>query len=350
MDLFELPVSAIKVNTKNALTIDFDVPETLKNTFQFTAGQHLALDFKLERNNYRRTYSICSSPTENKLTISVKRQKNGIVSNFINNAFYKGLTVKVSAPFGGFFDKKQVENTQNVQLWAGGSGITPLFSILKYLIATDKKSVIHLIYANKNAKSVMFQNDLADLERAFPQRLKVTHVLSELESDKKNIFERLFSTSKTQPKSGNYITADFIKNNVLPKAVHYICGPEPMMKICENGLFELGIDKKNVHLAYFSNGMNAFKNAENAHLQVSINGKKQGVPLNNKNLLDAMLDAKLTPPYACQSGTCGSCKAQLISGEVTMARDFALNEADRAANRILCCQAWAKTENVEIQF
>jgi ferredoxin len=79
-------------------------------------------------------------------------------------------------------------------------------------------------------------------------------------------------------------------------------------------------------------------------------GKKQSVQLNNKNLLDAMLDAKLNPPYACQSGTCGSCKAQLISGEVTMARDFALNEADRAANRILCCQAWAKTENVEIQF
>jgi ring-1,2-phenylacetyl-CoA epoxidase subunit PaaE len=350
MDFFELPVSAVKLNTKNALTVDFDVPQTLKQTFQFTAGQHLALDFKLERNNYRRTYSICSSPTENKLTISVKRQKNGIVSNFINNAFYEGLTVKVSAPFGDFFDKKQVDKAQNVQLWAGGSGITPLFSILKYLITKDKNTVIHLIYANQNAKSIMFHDDLADLERAFPQQLKVTHVLSERDSDKKNIFKRLFSPSKTSPKSGNYITADFIKNNILPDAVHYICGPEPMMQVCENGLIDLGFDKKNLHLEYFSNGMNMFKNAENAHLQVALNGKKQDILLNNKNLLEAMLDAKLNPPYACQLGTCGSCKAQLISGEVTMARDFALNEADRAANRILCCQSWAKTENVEIQF
>jgi ring-1,2-phenylacetyl-CoA epoxidase subunit PaaE len=350
MDFFELPVSAIKGNIKNALTVDFDVPESLKQIFQFTAGQHLALDFKLERNSYRRTYSICSSPTENKLTISVKRQKNGIVSNFINNAFYEGLTVKVSAPFGGFFDKKQVENAQNVQLWAGGSGITPLFSILKYLIAKDKNTVIHLIYANKNAKSIIFYDDLADFERAFPQRLKVTHVLSELESDKKNIFKRLFSPSKTFPKSGNYITADFIKNNILPNAVHYICGPEPMMQVCENGLLDLGIDKKNVHLEYFSSGINAFQSPENAYLHVTMNGRKKGLLLNNKNLLDAMLEAKLNPPYACQSGTCGSCKAQLISGEVTMARDFALSEADRAANRILCCQAWAKTENVEIQF
>jgi ring-1,2-phenylacetyl-CoA epoxidase subunit PaaE len=350
MDFFELPISAVKLNTKNALTVDFDVPESLKNTFQFTAGQHLALDLKLERNNYRRTYSICSSPTENKLTISVKRQKNGIVSNFINNAFYEGLMVKVSAPFGGFFDKKQVETTQNVQLWAGGSGITPLFSILKYLIAKDKNTVIHLIYANQNAKSILFHDDLADFERAFPQRLKVTHVLSESNSDKKNIFERLFSPSKTSPKSGNYITADFIKNNILPNAVHYICGPEPMMQVCENGLIELGVDKRNVHLEYFSNGMNVFKSPENAYLQVTMNGRKESLLLNNKNLLDAMLDAKLNPPYACQSGTCGSCKAQLIRGEVTMARDFALNEADKAANRILCCQAWAKTENVEIQF
>jgi ring-1,2-phenylacetyl-CoA epoxidase subunit PaaE len=350
MDFYELPVSAVKSNTKNALTIDFDIPETLKNTFQFTAGQHIALDFKLERNNYRRTYSICSSPTENKLTISVKRQHNGIVSNYINNAFYKGLDVRVSAPFGGFFTEKQVENTQNIMLWAGGSGITPLFSILKYLVTTDKTTVIHLIYANQNAQSVMFQNDLADLERVFPQRLKVTHVLSELDLDRKNLLERLFSMSKTQPQSGNFITADFIRNIALPNAVHYICGPEPMMRVCENGLIDLGFDKKNVHLEYFSNGMNMFKNAENAHLQVSMNGKKQGVPLSNKNLLDAMLDAKLNPPYACQSGTCGSCKAQLISGEVTMARDFALNEADRQANRILCCQAWAKTENVEIEF
>ncbi len=350
MDFFELPVLAVKSNTKNALTIDFDIPETLKNIFQFTAGQHIALDFKLERNNYRRSYSICASPTENRLTISVKRQHNGIVSNYINNAFHKGLDVRVSAPFGGFFDGKQVENTQNIMLWAGGSGITPLFSILKYLVTTDKNSVIHLIYANKNAKSVMFYDELTHLERAFPQRVKVTHVLSDAQSEGNNLFKFLFKQPKIEGASVGYVDADFIKTKAISKAVHYICGPEPIMQACEKGLREMGIDKENVHLEYFSNGMNTFKSVENARLQVHLNGQKHELDLNKKNLLDALLDAKLNPPYACQSGTCGSCKAKLLSGEVTMARDFALNEADRAENRILCCQSWAKTENVVIQF
>jgi ring-1,2-phenylacetyl-CoA epoxidase subunit PaaE len=350
MDFFELPVSAVKLNTKNALTIHFDIPETLKNTFQFTAGQHVALDFKLERNRYRRTYSICSSPTENKWAISVKRQHNGIVSNYINNAFYEGLRVKMSVPFGGFFDDKQIENKQNIMLWAGGSGITPLFSILKYLLKKHKNSVIYLIYANKNAKSIMFYEDLANLEKIFPYRFKVAHLLSDEQSGHRNILDFVFKRPKIEVKSVGFFNADFIKKNLMPNAVHYICGPEPMMQVCENGLFGLGVDKKNVHLEYFSSGFNAQNSPENARLQVTLNGKKQDLLLHKKNLLDAMLEARLSPPYACQSGTCGSCKAQLLSGNVSMARDFALNEADRQANLILCCQAWAKTENVEIQF
>jgi ring-1,2-phenylacetyl-CoA epoxidase subunit PaaE len=350
MNFYELPISAVKSNTKNALTIDFDIPETLKNTFQFTAGQHIALDFKLERNNYRRTYSICSSPTENKLTISVKRQHNGTVSNYINNAFYKGLKVRVSAPFGDFFTEKQVKNTKNIMLWAGGSGITPLFSIFKYMLGKHENSVIHLIYANKNAKTAMFYEELANLERIFPQRIKVTHILSDPQSDRKNIFNWFSKQPKIEQFSVGYVDADFIKNKAIPNAVHYICGPEPMMQACEKGLLAVGVDKKNVHLEYFSNGMNTLKSVENARLQVHLNGQKHEVDLNKKNLLDALLDAKLNPPYACQSGTCGSCKAKLLSGEVTMARDFALNEADRTANRILCCQAWAITESVVIQF
>jgi ring-1,2-phenylacetyl-CoA epoxidase subunit PaaE len=350
MNFFELKVGAIKLNTKHALTIDFEVPESLKHNFQFTPGQHIALDFKLERNRYRRTYSICSSPSENKLSICVKRQHNGIVSNYINSAFYKGLDVRVSAPFGGFFKGNQIENTQNIMLWAGGSGITPLFSILKYLIAKDKNSVIHLIYANKNAKSVMFYDELVDLECSFPQRVKVTHMLSDAQSEGNNIFKFLFKQPKIEGASVGFVNADFIKTKAIPTAIHYICGPEPMMQACEKGLLALGVDKKEVHLEYFSNAMNTFKSIENAQLKIGLGGKKYDLDLNGKNLLDAMLDAKLNPPYACQSGTCGSCKAQLISGEVSMARDFALNEADRAANRILCCQSWAKTENVVIQF
>ena len=122
------------------------------------------------------------------------------------------------------------------------------------------------------------------------------------------------------------------------------------MTVCEKALNDLGVDKNDIKVEHFAGTASVNDSNKNAKLTVVLNGNEKELDVQNHNLLEAMLQNKLEPPYACKSGTCGTCKAILVSGEVIMARDFALNEADKAANKILCCQSWAKSDKVKIAF
>ncbi len=147
-----------------------------------------------------------------------------------------------------------------------------------------------------------------------------------------------------------YITNEFVSKNTegYPDAVHYICGPEKMREICENALKQKG---QTIYTERFVGSSSSIANSnKNAVLKVNFGKKEHDIKLAENSLLDGMLAAKPNPPHACKMGTCGSCKATLVSGEVIVARDFALNEADRAANKILCCQSWAKTAEIVIKF
>jgi ring-1,2-phenylacetyl-CoA epoxidase subunit PaaE len=147
-----------------------------------------------------------------------------------------------------------------------------------------------------------------------------------------------------------YIDGDLIKKiaSTNINAVHYICGPEKMMETCETTLKKL--NTKSIYVERFG-AANSMENAKaDAKLKVNLNSKNHELLTAKNILLDTMLEAKLNPPYACKSGTCGSFKAKLISGEVIMSRDFALNEADKEAGKILCCQARAMTDEIEIIF
>jgi ring-1,2-phenylacetyl-CoA epoxidase subunit PaaE len=352
MHFHELEISNVQANTKNAVLVEFEIPTALKERYKFKAGQHIVFDFKIERNNYRRTYSICTAPQEGKLCISVKRQHKGIISNFINDAFFKGLTVKVSEPFGNFYVEEQIAYTSTIVLWAGGSGITPMMSIAKHILSSFSNKNVLLIYANNNDKSIMFEHEIEDLNREFAERFSDIQILSNNDEEEK-LYLNIFSFGKVKKKwlgLTGYITNDFIKNIVseYPKTVHYICGPEKMMELCETTLKGENINA--VYVEKFS-GTTSIKNSnKDAMLKVNLHNKIYEINVGENNLLESMLSIKLNPPYACKMGTCGSCKATLISGDVVMARDFALNEADREAGKILCCQTWAKSDEIEIAF
>lgn len=349
MKFNNLRIANIKSQTKDALEVTFEIPDLLKKDYEFEAGQHVALDFYLERNKYRRTYSICSSPNENKLSICVKRQYLGIISNYINDGFFTGLKVDVSLPFGDFFDEGQVKHGQSVFLWSGGSGITPMLSIAKYLLANRKDVNIHLVYANKDEKSVIFKETIASMVKNYDKNFKVHHILSNPE--KPLFFNKLWNKKQqNMAHTSGFIDVAFIKNLVCENATHYICGPKGMMNVCEQALNELGVHKNDVKVEHFAGTSSVNDSNKNAKLTVVLNGKEKKIDVQGNNLLEAMLQNKIEPPYACKSGTCGTCKAILVSGEVIMARDFALNEADKAANKILCCQSWAKTDSVKISF
>jgi ring-1,2-phenylacetyl-CoA epoxidase subunit PaaE len=348
----ELEITSVTPNTKNAVLVEFAVPENLKDIFKFQAGQHIVFNFNLERNNYRRTYSICSAPQENKLCISVKRQKKGIISNYINDAFFKGFKVNVSQPFGHFYSDAQIISTFSVVLWAGGSGITPMLSIAKHILSRFPNKKVHLIYANNDEQSIMFENEIEHLKGRYSPLFSVQHILSN-PTKSNNFFSKLFSFDKPKKQLSvlrGYVNEALIESvtNQFPDAVHYICGPEKMMEICETALSDK--NTQSIHLERFT-GSTFIKNShKNAVLKVRLSKEEHQIRLSENTLLDAMLAAKLNPPYACKSGTCGSCKAKLLHGEVITARDFALNEADREAHKILCCQSWAKSSDIEIQF
>lgn len=348
----ELEITHVIPNTKNAVLVEFSVPENLKDKFNFQAGQHLILNFKLERNTYSRTYSICSSPHENKLCISVKRQPKGIISNYINDAFFKGFIVRLSEPFGNFYTDAQIKQSSTIVLWAGGSGITPMISIAKHILSTFLNKNIALIYANTNQKNIMFNSEINDLKNQYSKSFSVTNILSNPNLNT-NYFSKLIgfnTTKKERTEPTGFINNDFVKTitNQYPNATHYICGPIKMMEVCE-----LALRYENVEGVYTEKfvGSSTINNSnKRAVLKVNLNKKVHEIKLEENNLLDAMLAQKLNPPYACKTGTCGTCKAKLISGEVIMMRDFALNEADREASKILCCQTWAKSDVVEIEF
>jgi ring-1,2-phenylacetyl-CoA epoxidase subunit PaaE len=352
MTFHELEISNVQANTKNAVFVELAIPTALKEQYKFKAGQHIVFDFKLERNNYRRTYSICTAPQEDKLCISVKRQHKGIISNYINDAFFKGLTVKVSEPFGSFYADEQIADASTIVLWAGGSGITPMMSIAKHILCSFSNKNVLLIYANNNDKSIMFENEIEDLNVRYAERFSDIQILSNNDEEEK-LFSNIFYFGKVKKKwlgLTGYITNDFIKNIVseYPNVVHYICGPEKMMELCE-----ITLKGENINAVYVErfSGTTSIKNSnKDALLKVNLHKKNYEIKVGENNLLEAMLAIKLNPPYACKMGTCGSCKAILISGDVVMARDFALNDADREAGKILCCQTWAKSDKIEIEF
>jgi ring-1,2-phenylacetyl-CoA epoxidase subunit PaaE len=348
----QLEVAKVLANTEHAVTVEFKIPQHLTEKFQFKAGQHIVFDFKIERNKYRRTYSICSSPYENKLCISVKRQKQGIISNYINDAFFKGFSVNVSEPFGNFYADEQIINSSTIVLWAGGSGITPMLSIAKHIVNSFPHKKVVLVYANKNENSIMFKNEINDLKNKYNKTFSVNHILSNTNVET-NYFSKLFnfnSVNKEWNGLTGHITEEFVSTiaTQYTNATHYICGPEKMMEVCELALLSNNV--QSVYTEKFVGTSTINNSNKEAILKVNLFKKEYEISVFENNLLDAMLSKKLNPPYACKTGTCGSCKAKLLSGEVIMARDFALNESDRAEGKILCCQTWAKSNEIKIQF
>ena len=349
MKFNNLRISNVVSQIKDAVEVTFEVPDTLKEDYRFEPGQHLSFDFNLERNKYRRTYSIYTAPYENRMAICVKRQHLGIISNYINDAFFKGLKVDVSLPFGTFYNDEQIKTRQTVFLWAGGSGVTPMLSIAKHLLANRTDVNIQFVYANKDQQSIIFEGDIKILESQFPQNLKVHHILSNPRET--TFFEEIFD-KKIEPitHTTGFVNDKFISSIFRQNAIHYICGPKGMMDVVQKVLNDVGTDKDDIKVEHFAGTASVNDSNKNAKLTVVLNGKESELEVKSYNLLEAMLQQKMEPPYACKSGTCGTCKATLISGEVIMARDFALNEADKANNKILCCQAWAKSDSVKISF
>lgn len=354
-----LKVKEVKIETADAVSVSFEVPDELKDSFQHIPGQYTTLKLQVNGDNVNRSYSFCSSPFMNELpTIAIKRVPGGIGSNFINDNLLPGIEVEVMEPMGNFHSPLDSGNEKHYLLFGGGSGITPLMSILKSVLVKEPKSKITLFYGNRNENSIIFKEHLEKLMAQYADRLKIVYV-----------FDAPVNTG--HPYTG-FILQDMAmrllrENTELQyhNAEFFICGPSPMMKEVENALGLLGIPKEKVHVEYFTARAEEDKQAAGvgttsaseepftgtASVKIIYDGNEYELHVKEKEtVLEAALDAGYDPPYSCMVAACCTCRAKLLEGKVEMDDRESLTDAEIAKGYVLTCQSHPKSNRIVLNF
>ncbi len=376
MQFHDLKVKRIIRETADAVSLVFDVPKHLQETFQFIQGQYLTLRFELNGEKVRRAYSMSSSPVENEIKITVKRIVNGLVSSHISKNLRAGDTVAVMSPKGRFYTQIDAENKKSYYLFGGGSGITPLMSILKTVLAKEPLSKVFLLYGNRDEMSIIFRKELSDLQKKYKDRLFVEHILSDpIVVEKKTMFgfnkKQIISWKGKVGVPNAQNTLRFL-NRHRPhhkKQEYFVCGPTPMMDAVEQVLLNKDIDKKIIHLERFSAApAPTKKNNENGKpeslIEIDLNGVRADavlvahlgdetiettIPL-GKSILDTLIDLGHEPPFSCKTGACATCLGKCTSGNVKMNECLTLEDDEIEEGLILTCQSRPLTDRIEITY
>lgn len=349
----KLKVLEVKKETNDSVSVSFDVPYELYETFNFKAGQYVTLKFVINGEEARRSYSLCSSPVlEEPLKVGVKRVKKGLVSNYINDNLKSGDIVEVMVPDGRFFADVQKENYKTYYLFAAGSGITPILSILRTVLLTEEKSYVNMIYGNRNQETIMFKEGLEALKKEFPERFALVYTLSKPKSSFWS------SKDKMDHRKGRVdkISIEWFINEFPPyaqNAEYFICGPGTMIENTQKVLQSMDVPDTRIFIESFGGGTSeeTTEVIDNANLTASLDGEEINIHIpKGKTILRAMLDNNYDPPYSCEGGVCSSCMCKLNKGEVFMKKNLALSDADVKEGYILSCQSVPLTEEVAIVF
>ncbi len=347
---YSLKVSNLIHETQDCVSITFDVPETLQEKFTYLPGQYLTLKLKVNGEELRRSYSICSSSYLNEnLTVAIKRVKNGKGSTFLNTQVKIGDSLEVMTPMGNFHTPLSASNSKNYILFAGGSGITPMMSILKSVLKIEPLSKLTLFYGNENEAAVIFKNQLDALSLAEQERFKVIHVLNQAPSGWLPDFTGIMDVAKNK-----FLLTNFIDINADNE--YFICGPSGMMDSAVKALTELSCEKSKIHVEYFtapieSKTVQADPQFVESNLTVICDGDEVVMKLNpDQTILEAALLAGIDAPYACQGGSCCTCRAKLVEGKVHMKVNYALLDAEVKEGFILTCQSHALSETLVVDY
>ncbi len=354
-----LRVHAVRPDTAEAVVVAFDVPPDLRDVFSFTQGQYLTLRKEIEGQDLRRSYSICAGIDDGELLVGVRKVKGGVFSNWINEQLKPGDEISVMAPQGRFFVAVQPDASRHHLGIAGGSGITPILSTMKTMLAREPHSHFTLIYGNRQIKSTMFKEDIEDLKNKYLSRFVMHHVFSDERTD-----APLNQGMMNREKIG-----EFLQGVVQPETIDhaFICGPFQMNDEAEAALLTAGVAEERIHIERFGVAQPAVGadgkvgavvhesqpgDAEAARIVIVRDGQhreisfKKGQP----SILDAASSEGMEVPYSCTSGVCGTCRAKLVEGQVRMERNFALDKKEVEAGFVLTCQAHPLTDRVVLSF
>lgn len=363
-NFYPLRVAAIRKAADKSVVLSLVPQADALPKFDYKAGQYLTLRFTLAGEERRRAYSLCSSPDVDKtLEIGVKQVEKGLVSTHINQNIKVGDIIEAMPPQGHFCPDIDIHHKKDYFLFAGGSGVTPMFSILKSIAEAEPKSRVMLFYANRNEDSIMFHAELEQLQNRYRDQVFVQHILSQPKTEKKGGFLGMFAktistwrgeTGRTSRENVAKFVQKYRAEDARP-AEYFLCGPEGMMATVSDTLLQLGAEKEQIHQEYFADSSlpQAVTSAATDGKKViaTLNKKQTTVTLQaNETILKALIRAKANPPFSCTSGACSTCMAKVISGEVKMERCLALDESEVKNGYILTCTSTPVTDTVEISY
>ena len=320
-----LRVKAIEPDTSEAVIVSFEVPPELREVFGFTQGQYLTLRRDIDGQDLRRSYSICAGLDDGELRVGVRKVQGGVFSNWINAHLQPGDTVQVMAPQGRFFVPIEPASARHHVGIAGGSGITPILSIMKTVLAREPRSRFTLIYGNRQLQSTMFKEEIEDLKNRYMTRLVLLHVFSDEHTDSPLGFG-VMNREKIGEFLGTLVPAASIDHA-------YICGPFQMNDEAEAALLAAGVPEERIHIERFGvalpSGATAGEvgavvhealpgDAKQARITIVRDGLQREITFTEgqPSILDAASAAGLEVPFSCTSGVCGTCRAKLVEGEV----------------------------------
>jgi ring-1,2-phenylacetyl-CoA epoxidase subunit PaaE len=349
-----LSVESVERLTEDAVAITFAVPEDLRDSYAYEAGQHLTVRTDIAGVEVRRNYSICALASSGRLRVAVKRLDGGVFSGFATAALAVGDVLDVMTPTGRFVPRLDPGQAKHYCAVAAGSGITPVLSIIATVLDVEPASSVTLVYGNRTSRSVMFLDELADLKDRHPSKFALINVLSREQQDVELFNGRIDATKLTRLMD-TLIPTDSVDE-------WFLCGPFTMVEQARATLLAAGVPVSRVHMELFHVEGEAPRAAGADHdttrdagtscVTITLDGRAStfDVVRGGPRILDAALAVRGDAPYACKGGVCGTCRAKLVTGEVAMDRSYALEPDEIESGFVLACQSSPVSDEVVLDF
>jgi ring-1,2-phenylacetyl-CoA epoxidase subunit PaaE len=354
---YPLRVKDLYKDTDHAVVVTFDVPAELADTFAFNQGQYLTLEQSIDNKQVRRSYSICAGLDDGHLRVAIKQVPGGVFSTWANEQLKTGDMLNVMPPRGDFFTAIEPDSSRNYLCICAGSGITPVLSVIKTVLAREPKSTVTLLYGNQRTSTMMFRHDLAFLKNAHLERFHWVNIFSREPQEVELLSGHLDN------RKGGALNQRLI--NIRGFDEFFLCGPEAMISEVSRGLRGEGIAEEHIHFELFAASAENARQAIERHQaraqeykglvsEVSIlaGGREYAFELSTdgENILDAGLRNGVDLPFSCKGGVCATCKARLLEGEVDMDLNQALRPEEIKSGYILTCQSHPISKKVIVDF
>lgn len=355
-----LVVEDVRPLTDDAVEVTFTVPAALADEYDHLPGQYVALRTTLDGVEVRRSYSLCRAPEhrddgqDTRLSVAVKRDEGGLFSTWAQTGLQAGFEIDVMSPQGTFTSGLDDLDDRHVVGIAAGSGITPLMALAHTVLTRSDSSRFTLLYTNRATLDVMFLEDLADLKDRYPTRLVLHHVLSR-EQRAAPVLSGRIDEEKLRTIFGTLIPPSTVDE-------WFLCGPLALVDLCREVLADVGVDRSHIRFELFTTGDEPARAArpvqvrageKTVRIEVTLDGVSSTVesPVDaHESVLNAALRVRPDAPFACAGGVCGTCRARVIEGSVTMTENYALEPDELERGFVLTCQSHPTSDRVVVDY